>query len=70
MDNGALYGAHGRALIVDLTNGSHDVEPIPEDVFRQFLGGYALAPTSCGNTFRRAPTPWLQMPAFRSSRGC
>ena len=42
MDNGALYGAHGRALVVDLTQGTHEIEEIPEDVFKRFLGGYGL----------------------------
>lgn len=42
--NGAhgLYGAHGRALVVDLSTGEHRTEPIPADVFRQYLGGYGL----------------------------
>lgn len=37
-----LYGAHGRALVVDLSTGEHRVESIPGDVFRQYLGGYGL----------------------------
>ena len=37
-----LYGAHGRALVVDLSTGEHRVETIPGDVFRQYLGGYGL----------------------------
>lgn len=37
-----LYGAHGRALVVDLSTGEHHVETIPADVFRQYLGGYGL----------------------------
>lgn len=42
--NGAngLYGAHGRALVVDLSTGEHHAETIPADVFRQYLGGYGL----------------------------
>ncbi len=37
-----LYGAHGRALVVDLSTGEHHDETIPADVFRQYLGGYGL----------------------------
>ncbi len=37
-----LYGAHGRALVVDLSTGEHRVETIPGDIFRQYLGGYGL----------------------------
>ena len=37
-----LYGAHGRALVVDLSTGEHYAETIPADVFRQYLGGYGL----------------------------
>ena len=37
-----LYGAHGRALVVDLSTGEHRSETIPADVFRQYLGGYGL----------------------------
>ncbi len=37
-----LYGAHGRALVVDLSTGEHHAETIPGEVFRQYLGGYGL----------------------------
>ena len=37
-----LYGAHGRALVVDLSDGSSSVEAIDASVYRQFLGGYGL----------------------------
>ncbi len=37
-----LCGAHGRALVVDLSTGEHEVQEIPADVFRQYLGGYGL----------------------------
>ena len=37
-----LYGAHGTALVVDLSTGEHEVETIPAEVFRQYLGGYGL----------------------------
>ncbi len=36
------YGTHGRVLHVNLTEQNHHVEEIPEDVNRQFLGGYGL----------------------------
>ncbi|HVS66888.1 MAG TPA: aldehyde ferredoxin oxidoreductase N-terminal domain-containing protein, partial [Thermoanaerobaculia bacterium] len=36
------YGIHGRALVVDLSTGEHSVEEVPEQVYRQFLGGYGL----------------------------
>src|SRR5262245_42664565 len=35
-------GAHGRVLHVDLTARTHSVEIVPEEVYRQFLGGYGL----------------------------
>lgn len=37
-----LHGAHGRALVVDLSTGRHEVEPIDPACFRQFLGGYGI----------------------------
>ena len=36
------YGTHGRVLAVDLTDGSHEVIDVAEDVYRKFLGGYGL----------------------------
>src|SRR5215831_1241466 len=36
------YGTHGRVLVVDLTTRSSRVEPLDEEVSRQFLGGYGL----------------------------
>jgi aldehyde:ferredoxin oxidoreductase len=36
------FGSHGRVLFVDLTDQSHWVEAIDEQVYRQFLGGYGL----------------------------
>jgi len=38
----AHKGFHGRALFVDLTTGSHRVEPIDPQVYRDYLGGYGL----------------------------
>jgi aldehyde:ferredoxin oxidoreductase len=37
-----LFGALGKALIVDLTLQSTTEEPIAPDVYRRFLGGYGL----------------------------
>lgn len=39
---GPRFGAHGRALLVDLSTGTSQVEVIDEDVFQRFLGGYGL----------------------------
>ena len=36
------YGTHGRVLIVDLTDGTHQIEPVDEEVYQKFLGGYGL----------------------------
>ena len=36
------YGSHGRVLHVDLSDRSHRVEEVGEDVYKQFLGGYGL----------------------------
>src|SRR5262249_48782783 len=36
------FGTHGRVLVVDLTAQTYEVEPIDEDVYKQFLGGYGL----------------------------
>ena len=38
----AKYGVAGKILWVDLTKGEHRTEEIPEEVYRQFLGGYGL----------------------------
>lgn len=35
-------GYMGKVLWVDLSTGKHDVEEIPEETFRLFLGGYGL----------------------------
>jgi len=37
-----LFGAHGKVLIVDLSDTSTRVETIAPDVYRRFLGGYGL----------------------------
>src|SRR5262249_4002168 len=36
------YGTHGRILVVDLTDGSSNVEDLDESIYKQFLGGYGL----------------------------
>ena len=36
------FGTHGRVLVVDLTDGTRDIEEIDEEVYKQFLGGYGL----------------------------
>ena len=37
-----MYGYHGQALVVDLSNGCHRWDPIPEQALRQFIGGIGL----------------------------
>lgn len=37
-----MFGYHGRAMLVDLTNRQVTWEPIPEDVLRRFIGGTGL----------------------------
>ena len=57
------FGTHGRVLVVDLTDGSFEIEEVDEEVYKKFLGGYgqgayllwrhfpagvdALAPEAC-----------------------
>lgn len=36
------FGSHGRVLHVDLTRGEVRTEEVPEEVYKQFLGGYGL----------------------------
>jgi aldehyde:ferredoxin oxidoreductase len=38
-----LFGYHGRYFRVDLSRGSSDWVPLPEDVLRRFIGGVGLA---------------------------
>src|SRR5947209_16264173 len=38
-----MFGYHGRYLRIDLTRGTADEVPLPEDVLRRFLGGVGLA---------------------------
>jgi len=37
-----MNGTHGKILVVDLTRGSFEVEELPEEVYRKYLGGYGL----------------------------
>jgi len=37
-----LYGYHGKALVVDLSSGTHRWDNIPEQVLRSFIGGIGL----------------------------
>ncbi len=37
-----MYGYHGKALVVDLTNRTHRWDAIPEEVLRAFIGGIGL----------------------------
>src|SRR5919106_2315813 len=37
-----MYGYHGRALVVNLTDRSHYWVPVPEDALRHFIGGIGL----------------------------
>ncbi|MBI3973412.1 MAG: aldehyde ferredoxin oxidoreductase family protein [Chloroflexi bacterium] len=41
--DGPAKGYHGKVLRVDLTTGRHEVEEVPEGVYRRYLGGGALA---------------------------
>jgi aldehyde:ferredoxin oxidoreductase len=38
-----MFGYHGRYLRIDLTRGSCEWVPLPEDVLRRFIGGVGLA---------------------------
>jgi aldehyde:ferredoxin oxidoreductase len=38
-----MFGYHGRYLRIDLTSGTSEWVPLPEDVLRRFLGGVGLA---------------------------
>jgi aldehyde:ferredoxin oxidoreductase len=37
-----MYGYSGKVLVVNLTDGTHRWEPVPETVLRQFIGGIGL----------------------------
>ena len=36
------FGYHGKILVVDLTNSSLQDETIPDEIYRQYYGGYGL----------------------------
>src|SRR5262249_10866144 len=38
-----MFGYHGRYLRIDLSSGSSQWLPLPEDVLRRFIGGVGLA---------------------------
>src|SRR5919201_586373 len=37
-----MFGYHGRYLQIDLSRGTSEFVPLPEDVLRRFLGGVGL----------------------------
>ena len=37
-----MKGVHGKILVVDLSSFSYQIEELPEDVYRRYLGGYGL----------------------------
>ncbi len=37
-----LYGYSGKILLVDLTSGSIKEESLPEQVYRDYIGGVGL----------------------------
>ena len=37
-----MLGVHGKILLVDLNNHQFQIEEIPEEVYRRYLGGYGL----------------------------
>jgi len=37
-----MNGVHGKILVVDLTGGGIEIEELPEEVYRRYLGGYGL----------------------------
>ena len=41
-EGGAVYGYHGRALIVNLDSGEARYEHIPDKILREFIGGTGL----------------------------
>jgi len=38
-----MFGAYGRILLVDVTDRSFEIEPLPEEVLEQCIGGKGLA---------------------------
>lgn len=37
-----MKGYHGKILVVNLTEHSYEIEQLPEEIYRQYLGGYGL----------------------------
>lgn len=37
-----MKGVHGKILVVDLSSHQYQVEELPEEVYRRYLGGYGL----------------------------
>jgi aldehyde:ferredoxin oxidoreductase len=37
-----MKGVHGKILVVDLSNQQYQIEELPEEVYRRYLGGYGL----------------------------
>jgi aldehyde:ferredoxin oxidoreductase len=37
-----MLGVHGKILVVDLSNQQYQIEELPEEVYRRYLGGYGL----------------------------
>ena len=37
-----MKGFHGKILVVNLTDQSYEIEQLPEEVYRKYLGGYGL----------------------------
>jgi aldehyde:ferredoxin oxidoreductase len=37
-----MNGVHGKILVVDLTTRTYEVEEVPEEIYRKYLGGYGL----------------------------
>lgn len=37
-----MLGVHGKILVVDLSSHQYEIEELPEEVYRRYLGGYGL----------------------------
>ncbi len=37
-----MQGVHGKILVVDLSSHQYEIEELPEEVYRRYLGGYGL----------------------------
>ncbi|MFH2045431.1 MAG: aldehyde ferredoxin oxidoreductase family protein [Pseudomonadota bacterium] len=37
-----MKGIHGKILVVNLTERSYEIEELPEEIYRRYLGGYGL----------------------------